>query len=211
MTGPDEDGGHTWTSTLGPVGACSRCGQVYPLWGGDPCPGLRRPENAPLPMCIGGDTVWALGLDADLAAMTARALAAEDRLALAEVHIEEMRDDRDQARAEVQRLTAALELAEVDLDTIAAIRAHDGTGPETGPSATHSPQQATVEGQDPDGPRDDSGPRVPLPGRYGDDPIGRRLLDMPHEYAQHDEMDIPVCVCGWNWGHAVHGGPERAA
>jgi chromosome segregation ATPase len=96
-------------------------------------------------------------LAADLAAMTARALAAEDRLALAEVHIEEMRDDRDQARAEVQRLTAALELAEVDLATLAAIRAHDGTGPETGPSTTHSPEQATVEARDANGPQDGSG------------------------------------------------------
>jgi hypothetical protein len=171
VTGPDEDGGHTWTSTLGPVGACSRCGQVYPLWGGDPCPGLRRPENAPLPMCIGGDIAWALGLDADLAAMTARALAAEDRLALAEAHIEEMRDDRDQARAQLAQMTAgratwkakalemerARDLAEVDRDTLTAIRAHAGTGTETGPSATHSPQQATAEGRDPDGPQDSSG------------------------------------------------------
>jgi hypothetical protein len=155
-----------------------------------------------------------------LAAMTTRAFAAEDRLALAEVHIEEMRDDRDQARAELATMTEvarsnkrhvamlsdyqdqltadlaamtaraesaeamydqaraqlaqmtagratwkakalemerARDLAEVDRDTLAAIRAHDGTGPETGPSATHSPEQATAEGQDPDGPRDSSG------------------------------------------------------
>jgi DNA repair exonuclease SbcCD ATPase subunit len=48
-----------------------------------------------------------------------RALAAEDRLALAEVHIEEMRSERDAARAEVQRLTALLELREADVDTLA--------------------------------------------------------------------------------------------
>lgn len=79
--------------------------------------------------------------------------------------------ERDQARAQLAQMTAgratwkakalemerARDLAEVDLATLAAIRAHYGTGPETGPSATHSPEQATVEGYDPDGPQDGSG------------------------------------------------------
>lgn len=43
----DSDGGHTWTSALGPVGVCSRCHQTYPQWqsSGDPCPGLPHVEG----------------------------------------------------------------------------------------------------------------------------------------------------------------------
>lgn len=84
---------------------------------------------------------------------------------------------------ERDELQAALELAEIDRDTIdrlpdlerrAAILditqlgdngtrtlccncGHEQFTPASPPSATHSPQQATVEGQDPEGPQDSSG------------------------------------------------------
>jgi DNA-binding ferritin-like protein len=96
-------------------------------------------------------------LTADLAAMTARAKSAEARYDQARAQLAQMIAGRATWKAKALEMERARDLAEVDRDTLAAIQAHDGTGPETGPSATHSPQQATAEGQDPEGPQDDSG------------------------------------------------------
>jgi hypothetical protein len=94
---------------------------------------------------------------ADLAAMTARAESAEAMYDQARAQLAQMIAGRATWKAKALEMERARDLAEVDRDTLAAIRAHDGTGPETGPSATHSPEQATAEGQDPDGPQDGSG------------------------------------------------------
>jgi hypothetical protein len=117
-------------------------------------------------------------------------------------------------RNELAQRTGVVDITRLDeagTRTLCNNCGHEQLTPASSLSSTETGAQATADGQDANGPQDGSGARVPLPGRYGDDPIGRRLLDMPHEYAQHDEMDIPVCVCGWGWGHAVHGGPERVA
>jgi hypothetical protein len=99
-------------------------------------------------------------LTANLAAMTSRAESAEAMYDQARAQLAQMTAGRATWKAKALEMERARDLAEVDRDTLAAIRAHDGTGPETGPSATHSPEQATVEGQDPDGPQDSSGGRT---------------------------------------------------
>jgi hypothetical protein len=139
------------------------------------------------------------------------------RLEVTEVDIATLTDQLRRTEAECDDIEA-WGLAQVDdlngrlhrAERERAALAHGGTAPESGPRTPLSAEQASggdrsgVAAQGRSG-----GLRASLPERYADDPIGRQLLDLPHEYRQHDDLDIPVCVCGWGWGNDLHGGPER--